>query len=406
MLKPPPRILDHVALCLPQGPWPAALEAVLSPAMAEAALAEIADWPGYAPTPIQRLDRLAEALGLGAVYYKDESDRFALESFKALGGAYGVLRLAAAQVAERSGTAAALSRIRAGAFREQLRELTVTTATDGNHGRSVAWGAQMAGCRCRIYIHTTVSSGRQQAMEALGAEVVRIQGDYDDSVIRCARDSEENGWFVVSDTSYEGYTDVPREVMAGYSVMASEALEQLVDAPPTHLFIQGGVGGAAAALCARFWQGLDDRGLDDRRPRTVVVEPASAACILATARAGCPTQVPLEEETLMAGLSCGTVSLLAWDILKVGASDYLAIGEEGVAPAMRLLASGEAGGGAIVAGESAVAGLIGLIAAAQDETLRAGLGLGPDSRVFLLGSEGATDPDIYRQLVGGGPEAA
>lgn len=401
MLKPPPRILDHAILSVTQGPWPAALDAVLSPAMAEAALAEIADWPGYAPTPIHRLDRLAEALGVGAVYYKDESHRFALESFKALGGAYGVLRLAAAQVAEQSGTTPALSRIRAGAFREQLRELTVTTATDGNHGRSVAWGAQMAGCRCRIYIHATVSTGRQQAMEALGAEVVRIEGDYDESVIRCARDSEENGWFVVSDTSYEGYTDVPREVMAGYSVMASEALEQLADAPPTHLFIQGGVGGVAAALCARFWQGLGDR-----RPRAVVVEPASAACILATARAGQPTQVPLEEETLMAGLSCGTVSLLAWDILKAGASDYLTIGEEGVAPAMRLLASGEAGGGAIVAGESAVAGLIGLVAAAQDETLRAGLGLGPDSRVFLLGSEGATDPDIYRQLVGGSPQAA
>ncbi|MDF2095891.1 diaminopropionate ammonia-lyase [Aquibaculum arenosum] len=400
MLQPPPRILDQAHLTVTQGPWPAALDAVLSPAMAEAALTEIADWPGYAPTPIHRLDRLAEALGLGAIYYKDEGHRFALESFKALGGAYGVLRLAAAQVAERSGATPALSRIRAGEFREQLHELTVTTATDGNHGRSVAWGAQMAGCRCRIYIHATVSSGRQQAMEALGAEVVRIEGDYDESVIRCARDSEENGWFVVSDTSYEGYTEVPREVMAGYSVMASEALEQLADAPPTHLFIQGGVGGVAAALCARFWQGLGER-----RPRTVVVEPASAACILATARAGSPTQVPLEEETLMAGLSCGTISLLAWDILKAGASDYLSIGEEGVAPAMRLLASGEAGGGAIVAGESAVAGLIGLTAAAQDEALRAGLGLGPDSRVFLLGSEGATDPDIYRRLVGSGPHS-
>lgn len=398
MLQPLPRILDHVQRDPLPGPWPGRLDAALSPAVAEEALAEISDWPGYAPTPVNHLDRLAGELGLGAVYYKDEGERLGLGSFKALGGAYGVLRLAADFIAQVQGARPALREVRQGRFQTDLQRLTVTTATDGNHGRSVAWGAQMVGCRCRIYIHAGVSLGRQQAMEALGAEVIRIKGDYDESVVRCAEDSAAKGWHVVSDTSYEGYTETPRHVMAGYSVMASEALQQLAERPPSHLFVQAGVGGVAAALCARFWQVM---GAD--RPRVVVVEPASAACLTASARAGRPASVPLSSETLMAGLSCGTVSLLAWDILEAGAAHYLAIGDEAVGPAMRLLASGEAGGGPTEAGESAVAGVIGLIAAASDPDLRKAMQLGADSRVFLLGSEGATDPEIYQQLVGGPP---
>lgn len=363
--------------------------------MAAAAQAEIGDWPDYAPTPLRRLDRLAAELGLGGVYYKDEAERFGLGSFKALGGAYAVLRLAAERIEAETGERPALKAIREGAHANTLKGMTVVTATDGNHGRSVAWGARMAGCRCRIYIHAGVSAGRQTAMEALGAEVVRIDGDYDDSVHLCAEEAAANGWFVVSDTSYEGYMDLPRHVMAGYSVMASEVLEQLAGEAPSHVFIQAGVGGLAAAVCARFWQALGER-----RPRFVIVEPERAACLMATARAGKPTAVPLEEETMMAGLSCGEVSLLAWDVLAVGAEDYLTIDEGGVAPMMRRLAAGKAGGGTIVAGESAVPGLVALADAAGDAALREAMELGPESRVLVFGCEGATDPEIYDAIVG------
>ena len=390
MLTPIPAIHDHVGRAGETGLWPEALDAVLSPDMTQAAAQEIARWPGYAPTPLHPLDAIATALELGAVVYKDEGQRLGLGSFKALGGAYAVLCLAG----ERVGTAD-LATVRSGAHRRQLAGMTVATATDGNHGRSVAWGARMAGCACRIYIHAEVSQGRQRAMEALGAEVVRIDGDYDASVRRCAEQAAVHGWTVVSDTSYDGYREIPRLVMAGYSVLATEILEQMADRPPTHLFVQAGVGGLAAAVAARFWQGWGDD-----RPRTVVVEPTRAACLTASARAGAPTSVPLHEETVMAGLSCGATSLLAWDVLSAAGGDYVTIDDTAVAAAMRLLAEGKAGGARIVAGESAVPGLIALIAAATDPRLRHDLALNGDSRVLLLGCEGATDPEIYRRMVG------
>jgi diaminopropionate ammonia-lyase len=214
-------------------------------------------------------------------------------------------------------------------------------------------------------------------MEAFGAEVVRIDGDYDASVHRCAEEAAANGWFVVSDTSYAGYSDLPRQVMAGYTLMASEVLEACGAAPPTHVFAQAGVGGLAAAVCAEMWMVLGER-----RPHFVIVESERAACLLESARAGTPRHVAIREETVMAGLSCGEVSLLAWEILSRGAADFVA-----------------AGGGAIEAGECAVAGVIALIAASGDPEMRARLGLDASSRVLLLGSEGATDPEIYRAII-------
>jgi diaminopropionate ammonia-lyase len=394
----PQIIRDHLQRPAMSGDYPQELDAVVSADMAEAAMREISAWPGYRPTPLRRLDTLAAELGVAGILYKDESERFGLGSFKALGGAYAVLRLAASRLAASGGEAPDLRSIRQGTHAKALRDLVVCTATDGNHGRSVAWGAQMAGCRCRIYIHAGVSQGRQEAMEALGAEVLRIDGDYDESVHRCDADAKANGWFVVSDTSYEGYMDLPRDVMAGYSVMASEVLQQLDGPPPTHVFIQAGVGGLAAAVCARMWQALGPA-----RPRFVIVEPERAACLLASAREGRPARVAIEEETVMAGLSCGETSVLAWDVLSRGASDFLTIGEDQVAPVMRLLASGKAGGDRIVAGESAVPGLIGLMGVAADPKLRDAIRLTFDSRVLVFGCEGATDPEIYRAIVEGAP---
>ena len=397
-LEQPDIIKDHVARPVSPGPYPEALDPVLSLDMAEQAWDEITAWPEYAATPLRSLAPLARELGLGALHYKDEGARLGLGSFKALGGSYAVLQVAARFLAPELGPPPSLASIRAGEHAEKLKGLTVVTATDGNHGRSVAWGAKIAGCNCRIYIHAHVSQGRQEAMEALGAEVIRIEGDYDESLKRCADDAAANGWTVVSDTSYEGYMDLPRFVMAGYSVMVTELLEQMGDRPPSHVFVQAGVGGLAAAVTARLWQKLG-AGL----PRVVIVEPTRAACCIESARQDKPMAVAIEEETLMAGLSCGEVSLLAWEVLKRAAGDFLTIDEGQVGPMMRLLASGEADEGPIVAGESAVPGLIGLWGCARDPDLRAALELGPDSRVVVFGCEGATDPEIYRTLVGREP---
>lgn len=387
--RQPPRILAHQRNQDLQGPYPDALEQLFPRAITDEAVLEIRKWPGYAPTPLRGLDLLAGALGIGALLYKDESGRFGLGSFKALGGAYAVLKLLSDTLGLK------MAEIRSVLGRERTGGITVTTATDGNHGRSVAWGAWQAGCRCRIYIHAGVSEGRARAMADLGAEIVRIDGNYDESVRLCARESAENGWFMVSDTSYDGYLDIPRQVMAGYTLMATEALEQ-AGGPITHVFVQAGVGGLAAALAARIWM---ETGAE--RPRFVIIESEHAACLLKSARRGTPATVRIRHETVMAGMSCGEVSLVAWEILKRAASDFLTIADTGVAPAMRMLASGKAGGGAIEAGECAVAGPIALIAVCCDERLRAALRIDASARVLVIGSEGATDPDIYREILAG-----
>lgn len=384
--------------------YPERLTRYLDARACEQARDVISGWSGYAPTPLHDLAGLAAHFGIGALYYKDESERFGLGSFKALGGAHAVLRLLQRELGITSEVAAATAPGGAAAaagvgVSERIagaEELTVVTATAGNHGRSVAWGAERFGCRCLIYMHAGVSEARAEAVRAFGAEVVRVDGDYDESVRRAALDARANGWFVVSDTSYEGYEEVPRQVMAGYSVLASEALEQLSGVGvPTHVLLQGGVGGLAAAVLARMWLTLDEE-----RPRFVVIEPERAACLLQSVRRGEPTAVTITQETLMGGLSCGEVSRLAWPILAAGAEDFLTLPDSVVAPAMRLLADGAFGDAPIVAGESAVPGICVLLAAHDDPALREALELSSSSRVLVIGSEGATDAAMYRSLVG------
>ncbi len=372
-------------------PYPAELAEITSLGRARRAFSEISAWPGYAATPLHRLDSLAAGVEVEQIWYKDESQRFGLKSFKALGGAYAVAKQLQARILEHTGAQASIEDLLEGRYRELVGDIVISCATDGNHGRSVAWGCRMFGCRCVIYIHRDVSAGRQAAMEAFGAEVVRIDGNYDDSVRRADADAREHGRIIVSDTSYPGYTEIPRDVALGYTVMLAEAVEQLQGEIPTHVFIQGGVGGLAAAVCAYFWELWQQE-----RPRFVVVEPEQANCLQRSARAGRPVAVEGDLETLMAGLSCGEVSLLAWEVLSRGADDFMTLGEDAVAPCMRLLAAGEP---PIEAGESAVAGLGALLAARQDPAWSDTLGLNRSSRIFVIGTEGATDPDLYQQLV-------
>ncbi len=379
-------------------PYGRTQETVMDDAGHRAAFDEITRWPGYAPTPLVALEDVAREVGVAAVHYKDEGGRFGLGSFKALGGAYAVRQHLAGIVAAELGAAPSTDDLLQKRHAAITERVTVTTATDGNHGRSVAWGAQLFGCRAVIYIHEGVSAGRQAEIERYGAQVVRTPGNYDDSVRRAAADAAANGWTVVSDTSYDGYREIPRAVMHGYTVMAEEALRQWpAREPPTHCLVQGGVGALPAAVAAHLWQRLGAR-----RPCFIVVEPERAACLYASARAGKPTAITGTLDTMMAGLACGEVSSLAWDLLARGGDAFMTIPDQAAIDAMRVLAARRP---PVVAGESAVAGLGALRLLAADAVARAALRLGADSRVLLFGSEGATDPALYAKIVGRSPEA-
>ncbi len=339
------------------------------PAWRNAPPAVIQTWPGYQPTPLRNLTRIAADCRINRVWYKDEAARFGIGSFKALGGAYAVWRV----------------------LQAAKDPVTVTTATDGNHGRAVAWGAQMFGCRAVIFIPKSCSVERERAIARLGAEVVRTSLGYDDTVRECARVAQTKGYQVVSDTSWPGYTEIPRMVMQGYTVMVQEAIEQMAPERPTHIFVQAGVGGLAAAVCAYMWDAFKSD-----RPEFVVVEPQGAACLFASAEAGELRAAPEPVHTIMAGLECGEPSPLAWEVLSIGADAFLTIPDDLTAPCMRLL---QAGDPPVIAGESAIAGLGGLICAAGDSILRDALKLTETSRALLFGTEGATDPVLFQALI-------
>jgi diaminopropionate ammonia-lyase len=350
-----------------------AIPVVLTSEGFAAAAAAIAGFAGYAPTPLYGLPGLARALGLGALWYKDEAPRFGLNSFKALGGAYAVFRQVEAHGAP----------------------VTVTCATDGNHGRSVAWGAQRFGCRAVIFVHEHVSEGRVQAIAQYGAEVRRVPGTYDDAVRAAQATAEREGWVVVSDTSYPGYTEIPRDVMHGYGVMQDEAARQLGTAVPTHALVHAGVGAWAGAILARqaqLW--------GEARPHFTVVEPNKADALIKSAIAGRPVVAEGALDTVMAGLATGEVSLLGWEILNAGADAFVAIDDAWALTAMRRLAQGRDGDPHIVAGETGGASIAALLALHEDAAAWRALGLGRQSRVLVFGSEGDTDPAIYRQIVG------
>lgn len=368
----------------------------------DAARAEIAAWPGYRATPLHALPGLARRFGIASLHCKDESGRFGLGSFKALGGAYAVANVLRERVrAAGCGGPVGSAELLSGAHAAVVRGSTVCCATDGNHGRSVAWGAQLFGCRCVIFVHEHVSTGRREAIARYGAEVREVKGNYDDAVRAAAATAAAEGWTVVSDTSYPGYRDIPLDVMHGYGVMADEVVQQLADQPPpTHVLVQAGVGALAAAVCALFWIRWGAQ-----RPRFIVVEPSQADCVLRSLRAGHPVVVGGALDTVMAGLACGEVSELAWEVLHDGADVALALDDAWALQAMRVLAEPTAGDPAIVAGETGGVGLAALLAAEADPGLRHTLGLDAGSRVLLLGSEGDTDPLIYREVVGRSAEA-
>ncbi|MCP3394960.1 diaminopropionate ammonia-lyase [Bradyrhizobium sp. CCGB12] len=349
---------------------------------------------GAIPTPLVSLPALARRLGVQSIYIKDEGQRLGLGSFKALGGAYAVIQLVLDLASQQLDRRVDVSEWRSPEVAAVAEGITVTCATDGNHGRSVAQGAQLVGAHCVIFVHAGVSEERCRAIARYGAHIERVEGNYDDSVATASSVASERGWIVVSDTSWPGYERIPHLVMQGYIALLREALVALPK-PPTHVFIQAGVGGIAAAVAAHF-----ALVFGDDRPFLTVVDPARAACLLESAKAGHIVKVPHDKPTVMAMLECYEPSLVAWRILSRVADAFMTVEDDEAVAMMKDLAYPLDGDPAIVAGESGGVGLAGLAKVAGDPALRSEIGLGPDSSVFLINTEGATDPVLYERLVG------
>jgi diaminopropionate ammonia-lyase len=334
----------------------------------------------FSVTPLHRMDALAREIGVGALLLKDESARSSLGSFKALGGGYAVIRLVLRE-AERQVPA---------------RDIVVTCATDGNHGRSVAAAARLTGCRAVIWVHAGVSEARITAIRELGAEVLRVDGSYDHSVEEAARAAREKGWHLVADTSWPGNEEIPVQVMQGYLVVADEVIQQCSDhgRQPTHVFLQAGVGGLAGAMAAHLALRMPEAA-----PRFIVVEPTRAACLLESSIAGRAIKIPAGESTVMAMLECFEPSLVAWRILERLAQAFIAIDDDAALRTMRQLAFPLPPDPFVMSGESGGAGLAGLIEIMKDASARKALGLDANSTVLVLNTEGATDATLYRSLL-------
>ncbi|MBL8271400.1 diaminopropionate ammonia-lyase [Steroidobacter sp.] len=353
--------------------------------------------PAYRTTPLHSLPRLAAELGLRGILVKDESTRLGLGSFKALGGAYAVIRTVIVEASRALKRQIEPKNLLDAPVRSIAASLTFACATDGNHGKSVAAGARMLGARAVIFVHQGVSAERVDAIKALGAEVRRVVGTYDDSVAEAARACSANGWAAISDTSWPGYTTVPRWVAQGYTAMVREVCNELRD-PPTHVFVQAGVGGLAAAVLGHLALTLE------RRPRFVIVEPERAACLHASSLAGHRVAIAPAEPTVMSMLECYEPSLVAWSVIAKLADAFLTVSESDGIRAMRQFARPVQGDTPIVAGESGGAGLAGLLSVVANRVDRQALGLDRESVVLLFNTEGATDDSVYRSLLGIGPD--
>lgn len=354
---------------------------IVSLQSATQALLEIRRWSGYAPTPLRDLAPLAAQLGVHEIHYKDESTRFSLGSFKALGGAYAAAKQVQRMLRGPNGHDVSLSELFTGRYGGQIQDITLCCATDGNHGVSVAFAARRMNCRCAIFMHEQASSAREKLMLDLGATVHRTPGTYDDSV-RIARDAAGNpGWVLIADTTVETFEQVPAEVIQGYTVMLLEILDQDPDALPTHVFVQGGVGGLAAAVAGFF---ADHFG--EHRPMLIVVEPETAACLLTSSNAGMASRIEGNLHTIMGMLECGEASSIAWTILKQRADAFITIDDETAVRAHDFLTRGDAGE-TLDVGYSGTAGVAGLMAASADPEVAAALRLDKTSRILTFGTE-------------------
>jgi diaminopropionate ammonia-lyase len=330
----------------------------------------ISNWENYTPTPLIVLNKLSKELNLNKIFYKDESKRFDLKSFKALGGAYAVEKVTKGN-----------------------KDIVVATATAGNHGRSVAWGARRLGLKCKIFISEFVSEARGQAMADLGADVVKVKGNYEKSLIECIKQSTDNNWQIVQDVAWKDYMIVPKYTMAGYTVMMKEIFDQIKNDQITHIILQAGVGGMAGAMVVGIARYLENV------PEIIVVEPDSAACVMESIKTGKIKKINIQRESLMGGMSCGEVSLVPWEILKNSVKFCISLPDDDIAITMKLLGNATFSEEKVVAGENSAPGVISLITSCADVKVKERLKLNSKSNVLVIGCEGDTDKEMYQKLI-------
>ena len=330
----------------------------------------ISSWDNYSPTPLISLNKLSEKLKLNKIFYKDESKRFHLKSFKALGGAYAVEKVTKGN-----------------------KEMVISTATAGNHGRSVAWGSKKLGLKCKIFISEYVSESRAEVMRSFGADVIRVKGNYENSLDECIKQTNQNNWQIVQDVAWHDYKLVPKLTMAGYSVMMKEISEQINNQQISHVILQAGVGGMAAAMVAGIARYLNNI------PKVIIVEPESAACVLESIKTGKIEKISIEKESLMGGMSCGEVSLVPWQILKNSVNYCVTVSDDYISKTVKFLANSEFSDEKIIGGECSTPGIISLVGLYNNDEIKKKINLNEDSNVLLFGCEGDADEELYQRLL-------
>ena len=345
---------------------------VLSNEFLEKSYNTISNWKNYNPTPLTKLNKLSKNLDLKNIFYKDESKRFGLKSFKALGGAYAVEIIS-----------------------KNKKDMIVSTATAGNHGKSVAWGAKRLGLKCKIFISEFVSENRANEMKNLGAEVIRIKGNYEKSLEECKKISKNNNWEIIQDVAWPGYELVPKLTMAGYSIMVKEITKQ-TDKYITHVFLQAGVGGMAAGFIAgiaKYFEYI---------PKIIIVEPENANCVMKSIENGSLKIINIEKQSIMGGMSCGEVSLVPWQILKDSVSSCISVSDEFVSQTIAMLAGKYFSEEKIIGGECSTPGITSLISCCNNEDIKNQLEINQSSNILLIGCEGDADKDLYQKLLDNG----
>ncbi|WHY93325.1 diaminopropionate ammonia-lyase [Neobacillus cucumis] len=358
-------------------------------------------FPEYKVTPLHSLDKLSKQLGVSNIWVKDESYRFGLNAFKVLGGSFAVGKYLAKKlnvdISELS-----FEKLRSKEVKEKLEDITFVTATDGNHGRGIAWAAKQLGQKSVVFMPKGSSEIRLNNIRKEGAEASITDLNYDDTVRLASQKAEENGWVLVQDTAWDGYEEIPTWIMQGYGTIMDEAMEQIGEAGverPTHVFLQAGVGSFAGSML-----GYLAGKFGDQRPMTVIVEPDKAACLYKSMNIGDgqPHSVTGALNTIMAGLACGEPSTTSWGVLKDYAEAFVSCPDYVAARGMRILANPLGSDPQIVSGESGAVGL-GLVSLLAEnkmlKVMKEMLKLNQDSKILIISTEGDTDPEHYRKVV-------
>ena len=345
---------------------------ILNSDLLEDAYKTISKWQKYQPTPLESLNKLSKELDLKNIFYKDESKRFGLKSFKALGGAYAVEKITKGK-----------------------KDVIVSTATAGNHGKSVAWGAKNLGLNCKIFISENVSETRAEEMRNLNAEVIRVKGNYEDSLNFCKEESKKNNWEIIQDVAWPAYELVPKLTMAGYSTIIKEISVQ-TNEYITHIFLQAGVGGMAAGLVAGV------ANYFKKVPKIIIVEPENANCVMQSIENNTPTSVDIKKESIMGGMSCGEVSLVPWQILKNSVNNCVSVSDKFVSQTVAMLADKVVCDISIEGGECSTPGITSLISCCNNDETKSALEINENSNILLIGCEGSADIELYQKLLSEG----